>query len=52
MRVDGDRLVELGQRQLGLSGPRQRLAARRIGLRIIGARRGWSRLWRCFLVGL
>src|SRR5882724_6799939 len=48
MRIERDRLVELGECFFGPSGSRQRLAARRGGVRIAHIRFGWSRLRRGF----
>ena len=52
MRIDGDRLVELGQRLIGFSGLRQRLGARGMAMRIACAgRRRRRHLRGGFLLG-
>jgi hypothetical protein len=52
MRIDGDRLVELGQRLLGFSGLCQRLGTRGVTVRIAGdSGRHWRHLRRGLLLG-
>jgi len=50
MGIERDRLVELGERLFGLSGSRQRLTSRGVGLGVARACLGWSRPRRWVLI--